>query len=253
MDLSRRFILFSTVVTLAGCGGDDSGASPAPPPPPPPPPGPPGTVTLTYSFANDFAGWEAAYADYTLGQEATIGFAFGHERLPAPLADRTGIYLSSDNRSDDVFMYLTRQVDGLVPNTRYRVDLQIEIATNAPPNCPGAGGSPGESVFVKAGASAVRPEKVVAAGNFVTVNFDKGDQSQSGANAVVIGNFAQSTAGGSCLNGPYQRKTLSSGTAGPAVRSDGNGRLWLVAGTDSGFEGFTKIYYLEIRATFTPV
>lgn len=252
MDITRRIFLISGAATVATCGGEDGGGGPVPPPPPPPPP-PPGAITLTYSFATDFAGWEPAYSDYTLGQEATIGFAFGHERLPAPLADRTGIYLSSDNRSDDVFMYLTRQVDGLAPNTRYRVDLQIEIATNAPPNCVGAGGSPGESVAIKAGAAAVRPEKIVTTGNFVTVNFDKGNQSQGGANAVVIGNFAQSTPGGSCLNGSYQRKTLSSGTSGPAVRSDASGRLWLVAGTDSGFEGFTKIYYLEIRATLTPL
>jgi len=252
MELSRRSFLFTGVATLASCGGEDGGGSPIPPPPPPPPP-PPGSITLTYSFANDFAGWEAGYSDYTLGQEATIGFAFGHERLPAPLADRTGIYLSSDNRSDDVFMYLTRQVDGLAPNTRYRVDLTIEIATNVPPGCVGIGGAPGESVAIKAGATATRPEKVVASGSFVTVNFDKGNQSQGGDNAVVIGNFAQSTPGGSCVNGTYQRKTLSSGTNGPTVRSDASGRLWLVAGSDSGFEGFTKIYYLEIRATLTPV
>ena len=74
---------------------------------------PPGTVTFAFNFANGLAGWEPAYADCALGQEPDIAFAFGHERLPAPLDQRSGFYMESHNRSDDVFMYAVRLVDGL--------------------------------------------------------------------------------------------------------------------------------------------
>jgi hypothetical protein len=248
MLLTRRVMILSAASFVAGrCGGGDVG-----PPPSPPPPSPPGTVNLDFSFATNFAGWEPAYADYTLGQEASIDFAFGHERLPDPLDSRSGIFLSSNNRSDDVFMYATRLLDGLERNTRYRVDLSITLATNAPPNCPGVGGSPGEGVALKAGAVGFRPENVIQTGNFVTVNFDKGNQTQGGNDVVAIGNLAQTTSG-SCTSPVYRLKTLSIGSSGPIVTSDSSGRIWLVIGTDSGFEGLTKVYFLEGTATLRPI
>ncbi|MBX3561368.1 MAG: hypothetical protein KF780_06100 [Sphingomonas sp.] len=222
-----------------------------PPPPPTPPPPAPATVRLDFSFANGLDSWEPAYADYSLGMEASIGFAFGHERLPAPLDALSGLYLSADNRSDDLFMYIVRRLDGLAASRRYRVETQIRLATNVPPGCPGAGGSPGESIYVKAGATGVRPEKIVQ-GSYVRPNFDKGNQSTSGADAVVIGDLAQTTPAGGCLNAPYQTKTLSTGTAGPLVTTDASGQLWLIIGTDSGFEGFTKLYWLDGTAILTP-
>jgi hypothetical protein len=36
------------------------------------------------------------------------------------------------------------------------------------------------------------------------------------------------------------------------VTSDAAGRLWIVIGTDSGFEARTEIYYLEGSVLFTP-
>jgi len=211
---------------------------------------PPPTVAIDFSFAAGLDGWEASYADYTLGMEPSIAFASGFRQLPSPLQTTSGFLLSSRNVSDDVFMTITRPVTGLVPNTRYRVDISIAFATNAPPGCIGVGGAPGEAVVVKAGATATLPAKVQQ-GSYVTVNYDKGVQSTGGANAVVIGNIAQA-APGDCNQPAYQRKTLSSGAAGPLVTSDASGRLWLVIGTDSGYEGLTELYYLDGRATLTP-
>jgi hypothetical protein len=37
------------------------------------------------------------------------------------------------------------------------------------------------------------------------------------------------------------------------VRTDGQGQLWLLVGTDSGFEGPTALYYQRIDATLIPV
>ena len=34
--------------------------------------------------------------------------------------------------------------------------------------------------------------------------------------------------------------------------TDASGRLWLVVGVDSGFEGSTSVYITSIRVAFTP-
>jgi hypothetical protein len=85
------------------------------------------------------------------------------------------------------------------------------------------------------------------------VNFEKDKQGLpvGGDQVVTIGNFANSTE--ICSGGTYELKTLSStGTRSGFATSDSSGRLWLVIGTDSGFESRTEIYYLEGSATFTP-
>jgi hypothetical protein len=249
MLLTRRLFLASA--SSAGFVGRCGSGNPPPSPPgPPPPPPPPGQVTFNFSFAENFAGWEAAYADYALGQETSINFAFGHERLPSPLDDRSGVYLQSMNVADDVFMYISRLLDGLAAGTRYRVELSVTLATNAPPGCVGIGGAPGEAVTVKAGATRLRPQNVVEQG-FVRPNFDKGDQTESGRDVIAIGDFAQDVPAGDCFAPLYSRKTLSTGSDGPVVTSDSQGRLWLIIGTDSGYEGLTRAYFLEGNARLT--
>ena len=240
----RAFIL--ALAFLSACKSDGTSG----PGPNPPNPGPPTITKVDFSFEGGFAGWTAAYSDYSPGQEASIAFASGHERLPAPLDNMFGIFLSGHNRSADLFMYASRPVTGLAPNTRYRVDISVNMASNVPPGCVGIGGAPGESVFVKAGGTRTPPGNMVQAGR-ITTDFDKGNQSQSGTNAIVIGNIAFGA--GSCTSGTYQRKTLSTGIQGPIIVSDAQGRLWLIIGTDSGFEGSTKVYLIDGQATLTPL
>jgi hypothetical protein len=159
-------------------------------------------------------------------------------------------------------MYAYRQVTGLVPGQRYRVRVDVTMATNVPSDCVGIGGPPGESVYVKAGATARQPVKQVQATR-VGSSIDKGQQATSGREMIVIGNFAGG--GGTCTSGQYRLKTLS--TAAPEqprvplpappsdallLTADSAGRLWVVIGTDSGFEGRTEIYFVEGSATFTP-
>ena len=237
---------------LSACEFGSPAPTPSPTPAPAPTPTPaPSTVTVASSFAAGLDGWQASYADYTPGQEATIGFASGHEQLPPPLDASAGVYLDSDNRSDDVFMYLWRPVTGLAPNRRYRVEVSVTFATDAPPGCFGIGGSPGESVYLKAGASPREPANEITNG-LIVPNFNKGNQSESGADAITIGDFAQPTPGDDCLAPSYQRKTLTTGNNPPFVTSDADGRLWLVIGTDSGYEGHTRAYFLELTAVLTP-
>lgn len=84
----------------------------------------------------------------------------------------------------------------------------------------------------------------------MTTNFDHGGQAQEGANTLNLGDFAHG--GGTCENGVYQLATLFTGGRSVTVRTNASGELWLIVGTDSGFEGLTKIYIWE-ATTITPL
>ncbi|HIA17499.1 MAG TPA: hypothetical protein EYN72_12090, partial [Dehalococcoidia bacterium] len=58
------------------------------------------------------------------------------------------------------------------------------------PEVLGIGGSPGESVFVKAGASAVEPTQSQDSSGWLRSNVDKGNQASDGSETVVIGNVS---------------------------------------------------------------
>ena len=51
----------------------------------------------------------------------------------------------------------------------------------------------------------------------------------------------------------YRIKTLDNSASPAQVTADGEGRLWLIVGTDSGFEGLSAFYYARIACTLTPV
>ncbi|MBS0504389.1 MAG: hypothetical protein JSS55_11425 [Proteobacteria bacterium] len=259
----RNLFAAGIAILAAACGGGGSGSmpitvNPAPTPVPSPSPTPaptPGpkpiqpTVVSEFSFANDLNGFQAGFADYTPGQEAAIAFNAALERLPSPLSTRFGYGVSAANPSNDVFTYIWKLVTGLAPATEYHVTLTVHFATNAPPGCPGG---PGENVTVKAGAIAAAPANVTRNGR-VTVNFDKGDQAQGGASLAVLGNFAQTTAAGTCAAPLYAERTLMSTGNGTMITSDTNGQAWIVIGLDSAYAGTTKVYFLDGSATFSPV
>ncbi len=111
----------------------------------------------------------------------------------------------------------------------------------------GAGGAPGESVYVKIGACPQEPKPVPKDGHY-RLSADKGEQAKDGRHALVVGNVA--AAHSDCSgNGPY----TSSGMGHSIVVSASEaGELWLFFGTDSGYEGTTSLYYTKLRIYLTP-
>lgn len=244
------------------CSGNSPTPSPGPTPSPAPTPTPsptptptPSSRSISFSFQDDIAGWESGYSDYTKGQEELIAFESGYRQVPEPLASRSGFLLSSYNVADDVFMYITRRVGSLEPNTRYRVEVDVTFATNVPRGCAGIGGAP-DAVHMKVGASDLKPANIPKSSEgpeYLSINVDKGDQAQSGTEVVAIGTVGKAEESTTCNNEPYELKSLATGEEGPIVTTDAQGRLWLVIGTESGFEGETAIYILEGEVTLTPV
>ena len=208
-------------------------------------------IELTYDFSTGFQGWEAGFADYPVGKEAEWGLNASLATLPSPLeTTRRAILLTGENHSDDLFMYITRGVDGLTPIGRYALRFRVALATNAPRGCVGVGGAPGEAVVLKVGATAQEPARIVDASQYYRANFDYGSQLAGGRDASPVGNLANSNV--DCLSPRYELKEFDSGATPLTNTADANGRLWLIVGIDSGFEGTTAAYIASVRIEIDP-
>lgn len=195
------------------------------------------------NFKQNQDGWQADIADYST-QQQDIQFESGWSALPSPLdSTRKSIRVSSMNRSDDLFMFLKKKISGLQVNAEYKLVFDIELASAYATNSIGIGGSPGGSVYLKAGATATEPTKVLENG-FYSINLDKGNQATGGKDATLIGNIG---AGDDVTS--YKLITRSNADAPLTVRTNSQGELWLVVGTDSGYEGLTTLYYSTIKVT----
>lgn len=230
----RRWLLLAALVAAVATGCTSSPTE--------------GDMSFSHSFnftQGDRAGWSAGLTDFP-GDSAGIGYAFtfGVRDLPAEIGTGKGLYLSSMNRSDDLFMFLKREITGLKPKGSYHVTLKVKLASNAHNGCVGVGGAPGESVYLKTGASTAEPVGVTR-GDETVLSVDKGQQSTSGRNAVVAGDVANGlpcdgTAVYRVIERSNQRKPIS-------VTADAAGKLWVFVGTDSAFEGLTSLYYTQIE------
>jgi hypothetical protein len=220
--------------------------------------------TFSFDFETDMQGWQPMFADYPAGANAEEQAAIDafyelqaqHARLPQPLNTAAGaIELNGSNHSDDLKMMVVRKLEGLSAHTDYVLDIIAILASNAPQGCAGVGGAPGESVWVKAGVTSREPARVLEVGgnrSYWLLNVDMGNQEGDGAEGRVLDDFANSQNCASSTSA-YELKTISS-IGGPplSARSDANGALWVVFGTDSGFEGVTRAFIESIEITAQP-
>lgn len=192
-----------------------------------------------FDFEQSDHGWQAGFSDYPKDNADIYELASGRKALPSD-AQKQGFMLSGHNRSDDLFMYLKGQFTGLAASSRYQANIQLTLLTSAGEGCAGAGGAPGESVWVKFGFAETEPKQVD-----YYLNQDKGNQGNSGKNANIIGNVAAS--GANCEGSQYVEKRLAS-TALTQLQftTNSDGSIWLFVGTDSGYEGKTTLYYDKI-------
>jgi hypothetical protein len=230
----RRRLVVAALALLAACGGGGGTSEPAP-------------VSRTFDFSLGTAGWAGDSADYSAAT-APDDVVWSFSALPAPMTG-SGLRLSGTNRSDDLFIYVRRQIDGLRAGQPYAVAFQVRIATGVAGGCAGVGGSPGDSVWVHAGATDVEPRTVAAGGAEFRVGIDRGNQGVGGSQGVVLGTIANSRT--NCLETVFETKLLAT-HAPHQVVADGAGRVWLHVGIDSGFEAYSEIYLQSLGVVFTP-
>ena len=203
--------------------------------------------TVKFDFDTGTWGFVADFADYPPGDADIYMLTSGHRSLPTPLDFESGLFISGVNRSDDLFMFFKGSVGGLVPGARYSATAGAEIATEVPAGCVGVGGAPGESVWIKVGVSEEEPLPVLE-DDWLRMNIDVGVQSNSGKNAQVLGNVANSR---DCEQPPkWEHKYFPAESISEPVTASPDGRVWLLFGVDSGFESRTQIYFTQAWASF---
>lgn len=214
------------------------------------------STQINFDFRNGSLGWQAGFSDYPPAADTGI-YELRAEMRPLPSelgVNGTGFYLQGANRSDDLFMFMKRRLssaDGIVANQKYQLTFTLVFASNAQSGCGGIGGAPGESVFLKAGASSVEPLPILnTTTGYLRMNVDKGDQGQGGSAASVTGNIANGQPCGSSSSYVSIQRTYQHTVD---VTANSNGELWLLVGTDSGYEGLTTLYYQRIEVSLVPV
>ena len=96
-------------------------------------------LSLTLEIADGLGD----FADYPVGEESFYELSWGWDNLPAEVtvdgkeASKTlskGLFLSGNNHSDDLFMFVKRKITGLDPNTAYSVQFSVLIESNVAPD-----------------------------------------------------------------------------------------------------------------------
>lgn len=203
------------------------------------------TAGVGFDFNQNDGGFIPIFSDYPNehGVEEFYELHSGHEEVPIAEAGK-GLFLSGNNHSDDLFMGYYKDLSGLVPETEYQFTVRFQLATNVENDMIGIGGAPGESVFVKCGVASKEPENSLDSLNHFCLNIDKGSQSTSGSDMIVVGNLAKEE-----INRPgeYEFNEIETKVI---ARTDEAGTAYLVIGTDSGFEGVTSFYLDDISVSW---
>lgn len=206
----------------------------------------PSPVIVSVNFSQDVSSWTGGIADYS-AETTPDDVIRAQGPLPAPL-NGSGFRISGTNESDDLFIYIKRQISGLQPGQLYDIEFQVNIVSGEATGCVGVGGSPGDSVWVHAGATSFEPQTILQMGDF-RVNIDRGNQSMGGIQGVVLGTIANSKT--DCSQNIFEAKLLATHLP-HTVTADGAGRVWIHVGMDSGFEAYSEIYLQSMNVIFKP-
>lgn len=200
-------------------------------------------MNVKFDFSKDYQGWSYGVADYVAGQEQAIGFACKYSRLPQPLnTTKSALLLSAKNPGDGIFFFIKRQISGLMPMTKYVVEYNIELASNAPSQASANGYMP-QDVFIKAGATTHEPKSIQNGIRF-EINLDKGNTNADGVDAKMIGNIGNGT------NQPvFTLMERNSVNKQIEVVTDADGNMWLILGFDAAYQARTTLFisYLNIN------
>ncbi len=216
--------------------------------------GQPDEKVLRFRFTDGSQRWIPGLADYS-SQASKLNFTAEIRQVPPNYpAELRAYYLESHNKPDDLFMFLKRELsslDGVEPNRDYSVSIHTGFFSNATDGGVGIGGSPGSSVYLKAGVSVAEPLAVLQDdGRYIGLSLDKGQQSQSGRDIHAISTIENGQpAEQEGRPFVFLERVLNFPSL---VRTDDRGVLWITVGTESGFEGVTGIYYYEIIVTLRP-
>lgn len=199
----------------------------------------------TFDFREELYGFTAGFSDFPAGKDDSTLYELRFAYTQEPEGN-FAIMISGNNHSDDLFMFLKKRLSGLKPSTDYTITYNVEFYSNARANVSGI--APGEGVYLKVGATDLEPKSVIDKGKFI-MNIDKGNEDKDGADMVNIGDVSVPDD----TNGYIKtyRSNASSIDKPLKVRTNNEGDLWLIVGTDSAIEGVTTLFYSSISVVLS--
>jgi hypothetical protein len=220
------------------------------------------TVELTYDFESGTEGWDAGLSGFPADDEELYGLEVEHTTLPDPLGDEGALMVKAANPNDNLFMFISKEITGLQPNTRYDVNFTIEFASSVEVDTTGfvvdttgvdttgivtdttsigtGFYAMNDTVIIKAGAVSAEPVLEVNNTNyFQFVGIDPGEAGEDGSDLIVLGNFPGDTS-----EHEYTLQTVSNENP-ISVSTNGDGELWLIVASES-YGINTVIYYNHI-------
>lgn len=208
------------------------------------------SINETYNFSAENLGWTFEAVEYPSNvdkEEWQINSVVGAEDFTGN--NTNAFWLYGNNQSDDIFLYLYKDIEGLKKDTTYNATIKVDAVTPYGKESMGIGGSPAASVYVKAGIVTVepKPEKRDYQGSnyyLLPDDIDKGQQSNGGEDLKLLGSLADQQEG---ENGLYdlQYKLDTKFTTGDEAEA------WVVIGIDSGFEGLNIIGIQSVELDIT--
>ena len=226
LSLGMAFLL--TLSMVAGCASAEAASNSG------------NNNTVQFDFETDDSGFIPIFADYPNIEGVEDFYEFRHEygKIPIDGAGK-GIFISGSNHSDDLFMGYVKVLEGFSPGRAYQFDVTFKLATDVDGGLMGVGGAPGESVTVKCGITPTEPLSVSnAPGECYRMNIDKGVQSNDGKDMVIVGDMTKTE---NNRPGEYEFKEFQ---VELETVANIRGEIYLIIGTDSGFEATTS-YYLD--------
>ena len=247
--MSLKFILpASLCVVLFACGGgdsSDSGNSITPTAPVPEKQ----SLTLSYDFSESDLGFTIDTADHDVDHELNGKILSELTSLPSPYEYRQGIMFQWRNYSDDIKGFIKKKITGLKGDSLFNVNFNVELVTFMSDACVGIGGSPGQSVKVKAALLAQEPNKLIDdSGSSTMYRIDINDGQSGGDDVVVLGHIGLPIP---CdddffANPVWEIKPLTNDDAF-TLSTNSNGEAWVYLSIDSGFEGESTFYIASVE------
>jgi hypothetical protein len=242
MKTLKTPIALTTLVLLAACHDEQ---------PPEPLHLGAGQTQLVVDLESDGANWAKGFADVTDAQKGAVDFDAGVRDLPLPLAGRA-LHHSGLNVSSDLFMFFTREIDGLEPNADYSVMLELEFVTDVHEGCTGG---IADGVSIKAGLAPVAPRADAVMENGVAVKrmtIDVGADHTTGSVGVAVLDDIRNGLVGCPPVGVYDAERTS-GPDAVTVTADERGHAWIIIATDSGVASAHEMYFTELELQFSPI
>lgn len=199
----------------------------------------------TFDFEQNDGGFTPIFADYPVGDDVDEFYELNYEWTACPQQDNKALFLSGNNHSDDLFMGVYQEISGLTAGQLYEFQASFRLATNVESGMIGVGGSPGASVYVKGGITAEKPRREPDAQQHYRLNIDKGNQGTDGCDMRLLGDLEKKDAQ---RPGAYEWKTFSFTMR---AKANDSGCVYLIIGTDSGFEATSSYYLDDISVSWT--